>query len=341
MNNKKILIVGAGFSGATIARILAENSMLVTVIEKRDHIAGNAYDFVNEHGIRLHKYGPHIFHTNNKRVFDWLSKYTNWISYKHKVRALLKDGTEVVLPPNRDTAKIVGKDNIIDVLFRPYTKKMWGLDIEDLDPGIVKRVPVREDDNLYYFPNDEYQGLPADGYTKLVENILDHENIEVQLDTEFTKSMEHKFFHVFNAMPIDEYYEFKFGELPYRSLRFHHQTVNVPKLLSVPTLNFTHNGKFTRVTEWKNYPGHGENDLLTSITLEEPCDYKDNRCERYYPVKDVAGENRRIYKRYNSIPNDKVTFVGRCGMYVYIDMHQAVSSAMHTAHEFLAQLHGN
>jgi UDP-galactopyranose mutase len=339
--NKRILIIGAGFSGVTVARILAENGFLITVIDKRDHVAGNAYDYTNNKGIRVHKYGPHIFHTNNKKVFDWLSNFTTWLPYKHRVKALLKDGTEVVLPPNRETAEIIGTENIIDTLFRPYTKKMWGLEIEELDPGIINRVPIRDDDNVYYFPNDLYQGLPVDGYTKVIENILDHENISVNLNTVFSKSMEHEFFHVFNSMPIDEYYDFEFGELPYRSLKFHHQNVEVPKLLSVPTLNFTHDGKFTRVTEWKNYPGHGSNEFSTSITFEEPCDYKDNNYERYYPVKDIAGENRQIYKRYKNISNEKMTFIGRCGMYVYVDMHQAVNSAMQVANTFLNQVADN
>lgn len=333
----KILVVGAGFSGVTIARILADAGLNVDIIDKRDHIAGNAYDYVSDNGIRIHKYGPHIFHTNNRIVYEWLAQFTEWLPYQHRVRAILNDGTEVVLPPNKQTAEIIGQENIIDVLFRPYTKKMWGLDLDELDPGIIKRVPIRNDDNTLYFPNDDFQGIPKLGYTSLIRNIVDHKNISIQLSTEFCKSMEEKYTHVFNSMPIDEYYDFRFGHLPYRSIKFHHQVVSIPKILSVPTINFTHNEKFTRVTEWKNYPNHGENPIETTITYEEPCDYTDNNFERYYPVKDQAGVNREKYNQYKKIDNPKTTFIGRCGQYVYIDMHQAVNSAMQTADKYLTR----
>ena len=335
---RKILVVGAGLYGATVARLLAEAGQEVEVIDKRDHIAGNAYDYINEIGVRVHKYGPHIFHTNNKRVYEWLGRFTEWIPYQHKVRAILEDGTEVVLPPNRTTADIIGEENIVDVLFRPYTKKMWGKDLEELDHSIFKRVPIRNDDNELYFPNDAYQGMPSKGYTTMVSKILDHQSIKVKLNTEFKKRMEHKFSHIFNSMPIDEYYEYRFGELPYRSIKFHHKNLPIPKVNSVPTLNFTHDGIYTRVTEWKNYPSHGENKYETTLTFEEPCDYKDNDFERYYPVKDISGENRQIYEKYQNIVNEKTTFIGRCGLYVYIDMHQAVNAAMQTASKYLESL---
>ena len=332
---QKILIVGAGFSGVTIARILADKGYKVEIIDRRNHIAGNAYDYCSENGIRIHKYGPHIFHTNNRKVYEWLAQFTEWIPYQHKVRAMLADGTEVVLPPNKETANIIGKENILDVLFRPYTKKMWGLDLDELDPGIINRVPIRSDDNTLYFPNDEFQGLPKLGYTNLIQNVITHKNIVVQLSTTFSKYMESDYDHVFNSMPIDEYYDFQFGRLPYRSIKFHHQTVSIPKILSVPTLNFTHHAKFTRVTEWKNYPNHGDNPIETIITYEEPCDYTENNFERYYPVKDQAGINKKKYNFYKNIENKKTTFIGRCGQYVYIDMHQAVNSAMQIAEKYL------
>lgn len=331
---KNILVVGAGFSGAVIARELAERKFKITVIDKRDHIGGNAYDFKSD-GIRIHKYGPHIFHTNNVKVVEWLSRFTSWQEYNHKVKALLNDGQFVTLPPNRETAKILGKENIIETLFRPYTKKMWGLDIEDLDKSILRRVPIRDDDNELYFPNDEYQLMPKHGYTKIFEKILDHENIKVKLSTSFSKEMEKDYHHIFNSMPIDEYYDYEYGDLPYRSIVFNHVTLPINSLLPVPTVNFTHDGEFTRVTEWKKYPNHGENKYKTTLTFEKPCDYKENNYERYYPVKDIDGKNRKKYNRYKSIPNEKVTFIGRCGQYVYIDMHQAVSSALAQSKKFL------
>ena len=137
----KCLVVGAGFSGAVVARELAEAGCAVEIIETRNHVAGNAYDYINSHCIRVHKYGPHLFHTNNKKVYDYLGRFTEWVPYKHKVKALLGDGRFVTLPVNRQTRDIVGDDNIIDVFFRPYTKKMWGMEIEELNPDIVSRMP--------------------------------------------------------------------------------------------------------------------------------------------------------------------------------------------------------
>ena len=330
----KYLIVGAGLSGATLAREFAEAGHSITVIDQRGHIAGNAYDYTGHHGIRIHRYGPHLFHTNNKVVYDYLSKFTEWMPYKHKVKALLSDGRYATLPVNRKTKDMVGEENVLDIFFRPYTRKMWGKELDELDPSIINRVPIRDDDNEYYFPNDEYQAMPKNGYTAMVDNMLDHINIAVKLGVSFDKCMEDNFDHVFNSMPIDEYYDFQHGELPYRSIKFHHTLLNVPNLLPATTINFTHNGPFTRVTEWKNIPGHGNNPYQTVITTEEPCDYRDNNKERYYPVKDIDGKNRDIYSKYKAIPNDKVTFIGRCGQYVYIDMHQAINSMLRLSNDF-------
>ena len=334
-NTKKILIVGAGFAGATIARILAEKGFSIDVIDRRDHIAGNAYDYKHESGITVHKYGPHIFHTSNQRVIKFLSKFTEWIPYEHKVKAKLHDGNLVTLPPNKETLKILGKENIIDILFRPYTKKMWGLDIEELDPSIIKRIPIRDDLNELYFPSDTFQNMPKMGYTAFIKNMLDHDAISISLKTSFGKSMESQYEKVFNSMPIDEYYDYEFGELPYRSIKFHNELVKEKKVYPVSQVNFTDDNIFTRVVEWKNFPNHGKNDSQTLLTFEEPCSYKENNMERYYPVKDIKGDNRKLYKKYTKINNKKNIFIGRCGLYVYVDMHQAISSSIATANKFI------
>ena len=185
VNQRRILIVGAGFSGAVIARELAAANYSVFIIDKRNHIGGNAFDFQNEHGIRVHKYGPHIFHTNAVDVFNWLSKFTEWIPYKHKVKAQLKDGRYVTLPVNKETSAIVGKENVISTFIRPYSEKMWGMKLEELDPNILNRVPIRDDLNEFYFPNDEFQVMPKDGYIEIFKNILDHQNIKVTLNSSF------------------------------------------------------------------------------------------------------------------------------------------------------------
>jgi UDP-galactopyranose mutase len=333
------LVVGAGFSGAVIARELAEAGHKVWVLESRNHVAGNAYDYVNEHGIRVHKYGPHLFHTSNKAVFDWLSKFTTWTYYRHKVKAQLEDGRFATLPVNRQTKDMVGEENVLDIFFRPYTKKMWGVELDDLNPEIINRVPIRDDDNEYYFPDDTYQYMPTDGYTKLVENILRHENITVKLNTKyepnFEKNVAH-FDHVFNSMPIDQYFDFKHGALPYRSIKFETVTLPIGRALPTATVNFTHDGPKTRVTEWKNIPNHGDNKYNTTLTFEEPCDYADNNFERYYPVKDRDGKNRELYEKYKNEQPANMTFIGRCGLYAYLDMHQAINSALSTVRKFLS-----
>ena len=330
-----ILIIGAGFSGAVIARELAEVGYNVTIIDKRNHIAGNAFDYENELGIRIHKYGPHLFHTNNKAVFEWLSNYTEWVPYKHKVKALLGNGQYVTLPVNKETSEIVGKDNIIETFIRPYSEKMWGMKLEEIDPKIINRVPIRDDDNEYYFPNDEYQFMPKDGYTKMFEKILNHSNIKVQLNTCFVKNMEDNFDHIFNSMPIDEYYNYCFGELPYRSIKFENINIPMPKVLPSTVVNFTHKGPKTRVTEWKHIPNHGTNETSSTLTFETPCNYIENNMERFYPVKDLVGKNRELYNKYQSIQNNKTSFIGRLGMYAYLDMDQCINNSLTKAKKFI------
>lgn len=331
----KCLVVGAGFSGAVVARELAEAGCAVNIIEARNHVAGNAYDYINEHGIRVHKYGPHLFHTNNKKVYDYLGRFTEWVPYKHKVKALLGDGRFVTLPVNRQTRDIVGEENIIDVFFRPYTKKMWGMELEELNPEIINRVPVRDDDNEFYFPDDCFQAMPKLGYTNMVENILDHKNIKISLANLYDIKMNASHDYVFNSMPIDQYFEFKYGFLPYRSIRFETVTLPIPVALPSATVNFTHDGPQTRVTEWKNIPCHGANKYKTTLTFETPCCYTENNFERYYPVKDASGANRELYQKYKKEDSENVVFIGRCGLYAYLDMHQAVNSALSTARLFL------
>jgi UDP-galactopyranose mutase len=331
----KILVVGAGFSGAVVARSLAEHDIDVTVIDKRDHIGGNAFDYIDPFGIRVHKYGPHLFHTSNDAVVHWLSRFTEWVPYKHKVKALLKDGRLVTLPVNIETIEAVGAEHVVDTFFRPYSKKMWGVDLELIDKTVMDRIPVRQDRNEYYFPNDKFQALPKNGYTGLFINILDHPKINVILNREFNGFDREEYFHIFNSMAIDEFFGYSLGELPYRSVKFHNYTIPIPRIFPVATVNFTHDDPYTRVTEWKNLPNHGGSSSHTTLTIEEPCSYLDNRKERYYPVRDAASKNRDLYRRYAELVPNGMTFMGRCGLYAYLDMHQAVSSALKIAEQFL------
>lgn len=339
-----ILVVGAGLTGAVIARELAAANYSVCVIDKRTHIAGNAFDEINQHGIRVHCYGPHLFHTNNQKVVQYLSAFTEWLPYRHKVQAQLEDGRLVAFPPNRETAAIVGEENLLDIFFRPYTRKMWGMELDELNPAVIRRVPVRSDAGTLYFPDDKFQALPKHGYTKMVATMLDHDKITIKLDAKFCKQMEAGYEHIFNCMPIDEYYDFCFGELPYRSIKFEHRHHPTDFVQPVTVVNFTTKDGAMRRTEWKHLPNHycppdsgtKKPAAITTLTEEYPCDYRDNHMERYYPVPDVNGQNRSNYQRYAAIQNDKMTFTGRCGNYVYIDMHQAVSMALQQVKQFLA-----
>lgn len=333
---KKILIIGAGLSGATIARQLAEKNHDVTLIEKRDHIGGNCYDYEDKKtNIRIHKYGPHIFHTSNEKVFKWLSRFTEWVDYEHKVVAEINSGELVPFPPNLNTLKSVKSSNLLNTFYRPYTEKMWGLTLEEINPGIIKRVPIREDYEDRYFPLDSFQKLPKKGYTSMIKNILNHNLIKINLSTPFDHKMMGEYSHIFNSMPLDEFFKYKFGYLPYRSIKFHNQIYNSSNLTPYPVINYTDNSIYTRHTEWKNFPSHGFNKDHTLVTKEEPCDFRDNNFERYYPIVDKKGLNYKLYKKYQSLIPKNMTFIGRCGRYVYINMDQAVSSSLSICINFI------
>jgi UDP-galactopyranose mutase len=360
-------VVGAGFAGAVHARELAEAGYHVDVIDRRTHIAGNAYDYLSPSGVRVHCYGPHLFHTNNAKVVDWLSAFGNFVPYEHKVEAALPDGRRVPLPVNRRTINAVfdlqlanehevraflqtqavpidqpanaaehlmaniGK-TLTDLFFRPYTRKMWALDLEDLDAAVVKRIPIRYDDEDCYFPSDRFQMLPRDGYTAVFERILDHPSIRVTLGERFNRAMLRSYAHCFNSMPIDEYFDEAFGPLPYRSIRFHHKDVPANHDAHwAATVNYTDGGKFTSETDWSRLPGHiVQPGPSITLTREEPCDYVDNAMERYYPVKTSDGRYDATYRKYAALAekDDQVSFIGRCGTYQYLDMHQVINQSL-------------
>ena len=374
---QNILVVGAGFAGSVLARILAESGTYrITVIDKRNHVAGNAYDPVDKDtGVRFHKYGPHIFHTNNEQVVDFLSRFTGWIKYKHRVKAYVENTGAVPLPINIDTINalydqslktrndmvafldkircdikapanarehllsIYGEE-LTELFFSRYTKKMWDLDLSDLPVSVVSRLPVRYDNTPYYF-NDKYQMMPESGYIRLFENMLDHENISLHLNTEFDKAMEREYLHVFNSMPIDVYYDNVYGPLPYRSIKFTSEVAS-EFMFDVPTVNLTDTSADTRLTNWSLYPGHGGGEQLL-ITRETPCSYEDNDFERYYPVKSLDDKPAELYEKYRLLSGkqDNITFIGRCGQYIYYDMHQVVANSMKIAEKFMNTSTGN
>ncbi len=352
------LIVGAGFAGATCARQLAEAGRRVTVIDKRLHVAGNAYDRVDGHGLMVHEYGPHIFHTNSDKVFAFLSRFTAWRAYEHRVRAVVH-GRQYPIPINRTTINqlyglqldaagveafleqvreqrdpirtsedvvlnSVGRD-LCEKFFRGYTRKQWGLDLSELAGGVAARIPTRTNDDDRYF-TDRHQAMPADGYTAMFRRMLDHDNIEVRLGVDFAE-LNHTFERdetIFTG-PVDEYFGHRFGRLPYRSIRFEHQHLpDTAQLQDVGTVNYPLDHDYTRITEFKHLTG--EQGVGTSIVREFPCAEGDP----YYPVPNPA--NEALYKRYQALADAEeengVHFIGRLAQYRYYNMDQVVAAAL-------------
>ena len=373
---KGILVVGAGLAGATYARELAEAGYRVEVIDRRPHIAGNAFDMVDETGVRRHVYGPHLFHTSSERVMTWLRRFAEFVPYEHRVSAWLPaTGCGVPLPVNRTTVNVVfgqslrtpeevraflarlalphqaprnaaeylnariGRE-LTDLLFRPYSEKMWGMPLEDMAAAVVQRIPIRDDDEDRYFPGDAYQGLPRDGYTELVRRILDHTAIRVTTGVAFSRDMLRDCDFCFSSMAIDEYFDCALGPLPYRSLRFRHRREPMGyRLGETMQVNFTDTSPYTRQDDWSRLPCHvvRAGDTKT-VTLEEPCADTDNGMERYYPVKTSDGAPEALYRRYQEIAQGepKVQFIGRCGTYRYLDMDQVISQSLQGVRGWLA-----
>ena len=350
------VIVGAGFSGSVVAAQMARNfGKRVMLLDRRNHIGRNAYDHHDQHGILVHKYGPHIFHTNSKDVFDYLSLFTEWRNYEHKVLASV-DGKLVPIPINLDTVNIlhgleltvdemeaylekiaekppairtsedvvvsrVGRD-LYEKMFRGYTRKQWGLDPSDLDASVTARIPVRTNRDDRYF-TDTYQAMPRHGFTRMFENMLDHPNITVILNTDYRdvlKSVQYR--ELVYTGPVDEFFGYRFGKLPYRSIQFRHETVDVEKLQPVAVINHPNEHDYTRVTEFKHLTGQSHS--KTSVVYEYPCDGGDP----YYPVP--RPDNAAIYKRYEALATQTpaVHFVGRLATYKYYNMDQVVAQAL-------------
>ncbi len=371
---KPILVVGAGFAGAVHARELAEAGWPVEVIDRRSHVAGTAHDMVDETGTRRHVFGPHLFHTSNARVVDWLSRFGDFLPYEHRVTALVPDKGCLPLPINRRTVNAVFGTTLTtaaevegflaaqgvphpmprnaaeqlqaqigvtltDLFYRPYSRKMWGLELEDLDAAIVARIAIRADDEDRYFLNQRYQLLPRDGYTALVTRILDHPGIRVSLRQDFDPALLADVGFCFTSMAIDTFFDEVYGPLAYRSLRFHHRRVTTTYRLG-PTaqVNLTDSSPFTRESDWSLLPGHRFGDGPDkTVTREEPCDSRDNDDERFYPVRDGAGHNEARYQRYVALAekDPRVRFIGRCGTYRYLDMDQVINQSIQGARAWL------
>jgi UDP-galactopyranose mutase len=355
-----VMVVGAGFAGSVMAeRLASQAGKRVLVVDRRDHIAGNAYDRLDDAGILIHQYGPHIFHTNSAEIFQYLSQFTGWRPYEHRVLAQVGD-RQVPIPINRTTLNMlygldlrndaeaaaflasraepaeriatsedvvvaaVGRE-LYETFFRGYTRKQWGLDPSELDKSVTARVPTRTDTDDRYF-TDKFQAMPADGYTAMFERMLDHPNIDVLLGTDYRDARAvYSHDHLVFTGPIDEYFGHRFGKLPYRSLRFEHETLDRAWCQEVATVNYPDEAvPFTRITEYKHLTG--QKHAQTSITREYPCAEGDP----YYPVP--RAENQALFKRYEALAarTQNVTFVGRLATYRYYNMDQIVGQALAT-----------
>ncbi len=359
------LIVGAGFAGSVMAeRIASQLNKKVLIVEKRNHIGGNAYDEYDEHGILVHKYGPHIFHTNSKMVFDYISQFTEWRFYEHKVLAKIKDELYPI-PINRITInKLYNKNfqsayevknyfekvrekrypiknsediiinqvgvDLFEKFFKYYTQKQWSLEPRELSAQVCGRIPVRLNDDCRYF-TDKYQYMPKEGYTKMFERMLKHNNIEVILNTDYKKIIEDiEFNKMIYTGPIDYFFDYRFGKLPYRSIRFEFENLGVENFQESAVINYVEEMvQYTRVTEYKYLSGQKSNS--TTISYE----YTEKEGEPYYPVP--TDINRELFLRYKletqKIKN--VIFCGRLAEYQYYNMDQAAANSLKKFRELL------
>ena len=352
------LIVGAGFAGSVLAeRLASQAGKKVLIIDKRNHIAGNAYDYYNEDGILIHKYGPHIFHTNSKDVFEYLSKFTEWRPYEHRVLASV-DGQLVPIPINLTTinqlyglnlnssqveeffaskaekvAQVKTSEDVVvskvgrelyEKFFRGYTRKQWDLDPSELDASVTARVPTRINKDDRYF-TDTYQAMPLHGYTVMFQNMLNHPNIKVMLNTDYKEVIDmipHK--ELIYTGPIDAYFDYCYGKLPYRSLEFKFETIDKEVFQPTGTVNYPNEQLYTRITDFKYLTG--QNHPKTAVVYEFPRAEGDP----YYPVP--RPENAEIYKKYQQLAATMTNtyFVGRLATYKYYNMDQVVAQALTT-----------
>ena len=352
------LIVGAGFAGAVLAERLAnELGKKVLIVDKRHHIGGNAFDCYNEAGILIHPYGPHIFHTNSRDIFDYLSQFTEWRPYEHRVLGSV-DGQLVPIPINLTTVNTlyglelnsfqveeffasraekveqvktsedvvvskVGRE-LYEKFFQGYTRKQWGLDPSELDASVTARVPTRTSKDDRYF-TDKYQAMPLRGYTRMFERMLHNPNIKIMLGTDYREIVDEvKWDRMIYTGPIDAFYDFRYGKLPYRSLEFVHETHNLETFQPTGTVNYPNDQPYTRISEFKYITGQKHHQ--TSVVYELPRAEGDP----YYPIP--RAENQELFKKYQALSEleTRVYFVGRLATYRYYNMDQVVGQALAT-----------
>lgn len=353
------LVVGAGFAGAVLAeRLASQAGKTCLVVEKRPHIAGNAYDAHDKAGILLHAYGPHYFRTNSERIVQYLSRFTEWHPVEYKILSWT-DGRYWQFPINLNTfEQLIGHPStsgemeaalaawrvpvehpenseemivsqvgweLYEKFFKNYTRKQWRRDPRELDASVCGRIPIRTNRDDRYL-SEKFQALPREGYTKMFGKMLAHPNITVLLNTDYRQVLaQTRFGHLIYTGPIDDYFDYCFGPLPYRSLRFEPETVETEFFQPAVQINYPNDHDFTRIVEIKH--ATGQKIARTTIVREYPADYEAGR-EPYYPVP--APDARALYEKYALLaaPLRNVSFVGRLATYRYYNMDQVVGMAL-------------
>lgn len=365
------LIVGAGLAGCIMAeRIASQLDKKVFIIDRRNHIAGNCFDYQNEIGILIHKYGPHAFHTSNIEVWNYLSQFTLWTHYEHKVLAQIGD-KRVPVPINFNSIEILfnhtkaqkirekllnicnfgDKIPILELLevkdellnefarhiyknvFLGYTVKQWDLSPQELDASVTGRIPVSVSFDDRYF-QDKWQAIPQKGYTELIKNIINHKNIEISLDTDFNSVRNDiKYEKLIYTGSIDEYFDYEFGSLPYRSLKFDFKTLDMEYFQEVAQVNYPNEHDYTRITEFKHFTRLKSK--TTTIAYEYPEQFISGKNEPYYPIPRT--ENGDLYSKYLQLAEHlkNVIFLGRLGEYKYYNMEEIAYKALKTFEKFM------
>lgn len=368
--NKKINIIGAGLSGCVLARLFADSGWIVNLYEKNNHIGGNCYDYKNEHNILIHKYGPHIFHTDNDEVWNFLNRFTKFNNYVNKVLVCI-DEKLIQMPINLNSVNLlfpekykefISKINIFfpnksfvtikellsindktiseisnfiyKNIYKNYTEKMWGKSIEEVDNSVLERVKINLNKEWNYFANDKYQGLPIDGYTTMLENIINHKNIFLFLNCDPTKNMDFNNnkitingkneLIIYSGM-IDCLFKYKFDVLPYRSLNIKFETYNKKSYQESAVVNFPSHPTMTRITEYKKMTFQDSD--YTTISKEFPGEYNKNSLEfnvPFYPINN--DETKKIFDKYftESKKYKNLFLIGRLGLYKYFDMDDCI-----------------
>lgn len=363
----KILIVGAGLSGCTLAERLASRGHTITIIEKRNHIGGNCYDYYDENGILMNKYGAHLFHTNSARVRHYVKQFADWVPWKHKVIGCIND-TYFPIPVNIETVNTLCKTNIqneiemtewlaentiatgpngatnsedvalarvgpilYNKIFKDYTFKQWEKYPAELDASVLERIPVRTNNDPYYF-SDEFQALPRNGYTEFIRNMIKHPNISVHLNTEYCHSMRDQYDYVFYTGPIDLYYASSgYPRLEYRSIRFDIEQLDIEQFQPNSVVNYPSSTEpFTRIVEYKHFLNQyvpGKTTIVREYTMADG--------EPYYPVP--TKENQTVFQKYKELTAKEkdVFFVGRLANYKYYNMDAAILAALEVSDNFV------